>query len=582
MWVEPDLNMPDGESLTRQILIGKRYFQSRFGVDVKIGWNPDSFGYNWQLPQIYSKSGMTCFVTQKLLWAHEYTTFPYKLFYWQAPDGSRLLTYFPRDYAASIEGPGMAKDLSVWAPAIYGSTINGSTLSDSPAILHLYGVGDHGGGPTRQMLDNAAKLTSPGTVFPRFEFGTASGFFENLEKKLPTLNVPTWNGELYFQYHRGVFTTQAETKQRIRRSEETMLNAEKFASLELLDGRAYPQEEMNFAWKRLLFDDFHDIMPGSGIGVNYLDARRNLQDVDRAGNGVIHNSLEEISAHVNTQGDGVPVMVFNSLSWARAEVIEVEAQLPGPARDVFVTDAQRRGHAQLLSIDPETHRARFLLLAYAPPFGYNTYFVQSSSGATRDRSDLRSTSDTLENAFVRVQIDPKTGCMTMATKHHIVTVGLIQMRCTAQPPANLKHGLALVEKAAKRGAQIVCLPELFRSLYFCQTEDHRQFALAEPIPGRPQPRSRMSPAPAASPSSARSSRNAPPASTTTPPSSSTPAANSSAAIARCISPTIRSTTRNSISRRAISASNRSPPRAPTSARSCVGTSGTRKPRGSPP
>ena len=411
MWVEPDLNMPDGESLTRQILIGKRYFQSRFDVDVKIGWNPDSFGYNWQLPQIYSKSGMTYFVTQKLLWAHEYTTFPYKLFYWQAPDGSRLLTYFPRDYAASIEGPVMAKDLSAWAPAIYGSTSSGSTVGDSPAMMHLYGVGDHGGGPTRQMLDNAAQLTSPGTVYPHFEFGTASVFFEHLEKNLPALNVPTWNGELYFQYHRGVFTTQAETKQRIRRAEETMLNAEKFASLALLDGRAYPQEEMTFAWKRLLFDDFHDIMPGSGIGVNYLDARRNLQDVVRAGNGVIHDSLQEISARVNTQGDGVPVMVFNSLSWARAEVIEVEAQLPGPARDVFVTDAQGRGHAQLLSIDPETHRARFLLLAYAPSFGYNTYFVRSSSGATKDRSDLRSTSDTLENAFVRVQIDAKTGCM---------------------------------------------------------------------------------------------------------------------------------------------------------------------------
>ena len=96
MWVEPDLNMPDGESLVRQILVGKRYFQKNFAVECeKIGWNPDSFGYNWQLPQIYAKSGMGYFVTQKLLWAHEFTTFPYKLFWWQAPDGSRLLTYFP-------------------------------------------------------------------------------------------------------------------------------------------------------------------------------------------------------------------------------------------------------------------------------------------------------------------------------------------------------------------------------------------------------------------------------------------------------------------------------------------------------
>src|ERR1035438_2108450 len=294
---------------------------------------------------------MDYFVTQKLLWAHEFTTFPYKLFWWQAPDGSRLLTYFPRDYAGGIEGPSMAKDLSVWAPSIYGSQ-----LSDTPETMHLYGVGDHGGGPTRVMLDSAKVLMSPDTVYPRFEFGTATGFFDDLEKKLPHLNVPTWNGELYFQYHRGVFTTQAETKQRIRRSEEIVLNAEKFASLALLDGKAYPQEEMNRAWKRLLFDDFHDIMPGSGIGVNYLDARRNLQDVGLAGNKVIDDSLREIAAHINTQGEGVPVLVFNPLAWARTQVIELEAQLPAPAQHISVTDAAgKEAESQLISIDSQTH-----------------------------------------------------------------------------------------------------------------------------------------------------------------------------------------------------------------------------------
>ena len=408
MWVEPDLNMPDGESLTRQILIGKRYFQSRFGVDVKIGWNPDSFGYNWQLPQIYKKSGMDYFVTQKLLWAHEFTTFPYKLFWWQAPDGSRLLTYFPRDYAAGIEGPGMAKDLSVWAPEIYGPKVSGT-----PEMLHLYGVGDHGGGPTREMLDNATELISPNTVYPRLELGTAAGFFDDLGKKLPGMDVPTWTGELYFQYHRGVFTTQAETKQRIRRSEGIMLNAEKFGTLAMLDGKLYPQEGMNRAWKRLLFDDFHDIMPGSGIGVNYLDARRNLEDVRLFGNSVIDDSLNEIAAHVNTQGVGEPVMIFNSLSWARTGVVEAEAQLPGSAQSIRVTDgAGKEVKSQLLSIDRATHRAHFLLLAGTPALGYKTYFVREASGESRDRSDLQATADTLENALVRVKIDSRTGCMT--------------------------------------------------------------------------------------------------------------------------------------------------------------------------
>ena len=350
MWVEPDLNMPDGESLVRQILVGKRYFEKNFGVDVKIGWNPDSFGYNYQLPQIYKKSGMDYFVTQKLLWAHEFTTFPYKLFWWQAPDGSKLLTYFPHDYAGGIDAEPLATDLSIWMPSIYGKTI-----PTKPEMMHLYGVGDHGGGPTRIMLDHADQLRAPDAVYPRLEFSFARDFFSDLEKKLPSMQVPTWDGELYFAYHRGVFTTQAETKRRIRRAEENVLNAEKFASLALLFGRPYPHDGMELTWKNLLFDQFHDIMPGSGIAVNYLDAKRNLENVDRAANDVTMGSLREIAAHVNTQGEGVPVLIFNSLSWPRTEVVDVEAQLPAPTRQIEVVDSKGKpSESQTLYLDPET------------------------------------------------------------------------------------------------------------------------------------------------------------------------------------------------------------------------------------
>jgi alpha-mannosidase len=408
MWVEPDLNMPAGESLVRQILVGKRYFQKTFGVDVKIGWNPDSFGYNWQLPQIYKKSGMDYFVTQKLLWAHEFTTFPYKLFWWEAPDGSRLLTYFPHDYAGGIDGESMAKDLSIWLPSMYGPKLTGT-----PEMMHLYGVGDHGGGPTRTMLDNATRLMSPDVVYPKFEFGTAKGFFDDLEKKLPGMDVPTWKDELYFQYHRGVFTTQAETKRRIRRSEELLLDAEMYSSVASLYGRRYPQEEFELTWKNLLFDHFHDIMPGSGIAVNYLEAKRNLEDVGRAGREVRDGALEEITAHLNTSGDGVPVVVFNSLSWPRTEVVEIEAQLPGPAQHVEVVDsAGRRAESQLLSIDAETHRAHVLVLAHTAAVGYTTYFVRAAAKPMSAHSDLKVSTDALENEFIRLKIDPHTGCMT--------------------------------------------------------------------------------------------------------------------------------------------------------------------------
>ncbi len=417
MWVEPDLNMPDGESLVRQILVGKRYFQKNFGVDVKIGWNPDSFGYNWQLPQIYKKSGMDYFVTQKLMWAHEFTTFPYKFFWWQSPDGSRLLTYFPHDYADRIDAEPLGAQVAVWMPSIYGPK-----LTDSPEMMHLYGVGDHGGGPTRVMLDHAEQLRAPDAVFPKVEFSFASDFFSDMEKKLPAMQVPTWDGELYFQYHRGVFTTQAETKRRIRQAEENVLNAEKFASLATLFGRPYPQDDMQLAWKNLLFDHFHDIMPGSGIAVNYLDAKRNLEDVNRSTELVTQGALNEITARVNTMGAGedAPVIIFNSLSWPRTEVTEIEVQLPAPVGAAEVFDSSgKRTEAQRISWDAGTHRAKLLVSARTPSLGYATYFVRGVNVAdelpathTMLKASASPNEDVLENEFVRVKVDPQTGCIT--------------------------------------------------------------------------------------------------------------------------------------------------------------------------
>src|SRR5215472_7022084 len=357
MWVEPDLNMPGGESLVRQVLVGKRYFRDKFGVDVKIGWNPDSFGYSWQLPQIYKKSGIDYFVTQKLMWAHEFTTFPHKLFWWETPDGSRILTYFPHDYGAGIDPSQLGKDLSIWVPSIYGTDPN-----QHSEILHLYGVGDHGGGPTRTMLDNADRWRNPDVVFPNLRFTTAKSFFDDLEKKLPSMKVPAWRDELYFEYHRGVMTTQAETKRRIRATEEVLLNAEKFAALATLYGRRYPSADFERGWKDLLFDDFHDIFPGSGIAVNYLDAKRNLEDVQRVGRAILNGSLGEIAANVHLKGSGAPLVVFNSLSWERNELLEAQVRLPVPAGFVEVRDASGKAvPSQLLSADRETRIIRLLV-----------------------------------------------------------------------------------------------------------------------------------------------------------------------------------------------------------------------------
>jgi alpha-mannosidase len=408
MWVEPDLNMPGGESLVRQILVGKRYFHEKFGVDVKIGWNPDSFGYNWQLPQIYKKSGIDYFVTQKLMWAHEFTTFPYKLFWWESPDGSRLLTYFPHDYAANTDPVSMARDLSIWIPSLYGTD-----AKQHADMLHLYGVGDHGGGPTRIMLDTATRWMRPDVVYPNLQFTTASSFFDDIQKKLPGMQVPTWRDELYFEYHRGVMTTQAETKKRIRKTEELLLNAEKFSALATLYGRKYPVEDFDRGWKRLLFDDFHDIMPGSGIAVNYLDAKRNLEDVGRAGQAILDGSLQELAAHINTEGSGVPVVILNSLSWPRKEVIEVQVQLPVVGNQIEVVDFSGKiVPSQLLTHDSETNRTRLLVKARVPALGYQTYYVRAAKKTIAQAPAVKSSADTLENEFVRVKVDANTGCLT--------------------------------------------------------------------------------------------------------------------------------------------------------------------------
>ena len=414
MWVEPDLNMPGGESLVRQIMIGKRYFRQKFNVDVKIGWNPDSFGYNWQLPQIYKKSGMDYFVTQKLLWAQDFTKFPYRLFWWESPDGSRLLTYFPRNYAADMNPVQLAKDLSFWAPSMYGDN-----TKDNPEMLHLYGVGDHGGGPTRSMLDDAVRMMNPNVVYPKLEFSTASAFFQDLGKKLPSMKVPFWKDELYFEYHRGVLTTQAETKRHIRKTEELLLNAEKFSSLSMPFGRVYPAQDLDRGWKDLLFEDFHDIFPGSGIAVNYADAIRTLESVDRVGEGILHGSLEEIATRVNTAGRGVPVIVFNPLAWPRTEVVEVAAQLPSPAANVQVFDSTGKAiPAQMIRMDESTQQAHLLLSAATPSLGYATFYVRGAAKAVSAVSEVKATEHSLENSLVRLTLDPATGCITSLLDKH--------------------------------------------------------------------------------------------------------------------------------------------------------------------
>ncbi len=404
MWVEPDLNMPDGESLVRQLLVGKRYFLQKFGVDVNIGWNPDSFGYSWQLPQIYKKSGLDYFVTQKMSW-NETTVFPHKLFWWQSPDGSRVLTYFPHRYNNDVDPVLLAADLATYVPS-----------TGIPEIMHLYGVGDHGGGPTRVMLDEIARLRDPSAFFPRISYSTVREFLGDVLKnlRLGELKPPVWNDELYLEYHRGCYTTQSETKKQIRLNEELLQNAEKFSSLSFLAHRSYPQRELEDSWKKLLFDHFHDIMPGSGIAVNYLDAARNLREVTLEGERFLYSALEEIATRVDTEGAGLRIIIFNPLSWERSGPVVVEGPRPRAGEEMEVRDSSGQPMvSQILPAGNTPDRVKVRVMARAiPALGYEVIHWVPVREARPVASALRATRTILENEFLRLRIDPNTGCIT--------------------------------------------------------------------------------------------------------------------------------------------------------------------------
>lgn len=441
MWVEPDLNMPDGESLVRQIFYGKRYFKDKFGVDIDIGWNPDSFGYNWQLPQIYKRAGIDYFVTQKLLWAHEFTTFPYRLFYWQAPDGSKLLTYFPSDYANQIDPVKMARDSAVYGPAMWKYD-NGKNVAPDGGLkmMYLYGVGDHGGGPTRNDLDTALRWQKPDVVYPHLRFSTAASFFADLRKTESELKLPTWNGELYFQYHRGVQTTQSETKRGNRKNEVLILNAEKLASIDTLFGGKYSQATFDSSWQKILFNQFHDILPGSGIGINYVDAARKYAETSRMSNDTIHKRLGDIASRVKS--DAVGVLVFNPLSWSRTDIVEFEAQLSQPAKGVSATSSDGKPmQAEVVSSDPQTGHVHLRVLAEnVPATGYKLIKLGPQSSSQEAKSSLVAAAEALENEFVRLKVDAKTGCITSLYDKRSKTEVLSPAVQSEGAPQNLPDG----------------------------------------------------------------------------------------------------------------------------------------------
>ena len=384
LWVEPELNLICGESLVRQVLYGQRYTQEKFGHLSPVAWLPDSFGFCWQLPQILKQGGIEYFVTQKLRW-NDTTEFPYEAFWWQSPDQTQILSLMSPLIGTSIDAVQMATYAHQWEAATGIQT-----------SLWLPGVGDHGGGPTRDMLE-VARRWQQSPLFPQLQPTSVEQFCRQVEAQ--AVELPIWNDELYLEFHRGCYTSHADQKLFNRRCEHLLVETELFSSIAALAvNHPYPQTELEQAWKQVLFNQFHDILPGSSIPQVFIDANLDWQAAEQTATEQLEEALAAISTaidfpvppHPNSQ----PIVLFNSLNWKRTEVVALPLPLDAEWRWQVL---DWRGNAVLTQTQIDGERTVLLLeVVDVPPLGYKVYWLcrveggqSSSSGPPNDETTER-------------------------------------------------------------------------------------------------------------------------------------------------------------------------------------------------
>ncbi|GHV12455.1 alpha-mannosidase [Spirochaetia bacterium] len=346
MWVEADCNIPSGESLVRQILYGKGFFKREFGVENRFLWLPDVFGYSWALPQILKKSGIDTFITTKISWS-EINRMPHDTFLWTGIDGSVVLTHFittPDDnkhyytYNGKIE-PRYVK--GIWS--------NYQDKAINQDLLLSYGYGDGGGGVTRTMLENLRAIAKlPG--LPAVKTETVADYLERLHKTVAhpanARLVHNWERELYLEYHRGTYTSQAYTKKMNRRLELLFRDAEILSSLGLFKNKE-PEErdtlKLREGWKLILKAQFHDIIPGSSIGEVYEDTRRDHHAALALGTEVLDSALAEIC-----EKDKNSYSVINTAGWKRSGLAKIpllqkDTHLAGEAGPLLTQNSDYEG-----------------------------------------------------------------------------------------------------------------------------------------------------------------------------------------------------------------------------------------------
>jgi len=429
MWVEPDTNLPSGESLVRQLVHGKRYFLDRYGVETADCWLPDAFGFSGNLPQILAAAGVRYFLTQKLSW-NEVDRFPHHTFWWEGIDGTTVLAHCPP--TDTYNGTFRAAELLKGEAAFAQHGV-------SRRSLYAFGYGDGGGGPTEEMLERARRMRHL-AEFDGVELGTASGFFQEVERDAleseSALEVarpgtvatshapgagglPTWVGELYLERHRGVQTTQAAIKAGNRRCEAVLREAELWS---VAAGGDYPQGELDELWRTLLLHQFHDILPGSSIQWVSAEAHQALLEVARRGDELAGEALARLCERIGA--DTRSVVCCSASSHRRTDVCEVDLTGLGLA-DARSASAPDGALSPLQALED----GRALMLATVPGLGWSAHRLLTD--AVEDWPEAVSvtvdgSNTVLANGLVTVRVDERgelSSVVDRATGREVVAPG---------------------------------------------------------------------------------------------------------------------------------------------------------------
>jgi alpha-mannosidase len=395
-WVEQDNNVPSGEALVRQFLYGNRFIEKEFGFRSKTAWLPDAFGFPWTLPQIMKKAGIEYFYTIKISWS-EFTQFPYGFFQWQGIDGSRINAIMPPE---NYNGNPIPRDC-------INQRASFQEKERVDETIFPIGYGDGGGGPTMEMLEYARRLENINGV-PACRFGRTEDCFARMTDQVEGgEKLPVWNDELYLELHRGCQTTQARTKRNNRKGEYLLQNAELLSCMAMLHGGDYDTQRLLQAWRVLLTNQFHDILPGSSITEVYEVADRDYESVFETGGALIQDAVRVLGKTIATSSPGTPVIVFNPLSRTRSDIVKVNMKTPRGSFHVIgphyrVVPSQKTGRNEIMF---EAHDV--------PSLGYAVYHVVSGKGEAPEMrtGPVTATTRRLENAFLKVRLDSR-GCFS--------------------------------------------------------------------------------------------------------------------------------------------------------------------------